>query len=176
MTEYRKRVPPASGVFTSEDGRWLCEGEPRDAYDEVFSADDDGRVLVDVADLDRFNLAHEVPRRSRLAYTADPSEPIDHGMARAAGEEGIMTNAEAIEETARLHSALHARIASGIIPPRPNPLTHHADYQRWYDEHVRCSTQDHRYMQREHPSPYCKLCLAQPKAEEPKRVRRPRLA
>lgn len=82
MTEYRKRVPPMGGTVVSEDGRWVCEGEPRDAYDEVFSSDEEGRVLVDAADLDRFNRAHEVPRRSRLVYTGDPNEPIDHGMAQ----------------------------------------------------------------------------------------------
>lgn len=47
------------------------------------------------------------------------------------------------------------RIAAGEIPPRPTG----EGYAAWYDEHVACTTPNHRYFVRERGEQVCSGCL-----------------
>lgn len=55
---------------------------------------------------------------------------------------------------------LDARMAEGVIPPRPDYVRDPEEWRRWYDEHVRCATPGHSTFIRARGSRFCTRCLA----------------
>lgn len=55
---------------------------------------------------------------------------------------------------------IDARIAEGLIPPRPDFVHEPEAWRRWYDENIRCVTLNHAYFMRERNSKCCAQCIA----------------
>lgn len=70
-----------------------------------------------------------------------------------------LSDAEMVAEARRIEEDIEARIAEGLIPPRPTGYSGE-DFIAWFDKHLRCSTPTHRYFVRERGSELCSACLS----------------
>lgn len=70
-----------------------------------------------------------------------------------------MTDAEAIAIARAEQADIEDRIATGLIPPRPDGYDRDA-FSAWFDEHLRCATPEHRYFVRARGADVCAACLA----------------
>lgn len=67
------------------------------------------------------------------------------------------TDLEMVDLARAERADIAERIATGLIPPEP---TEHVERARWYDQHLRCLTPDHRYFIRVRGWTMCASCLA----------------